>query len=87
MGQVWPAGFAAVAQVRSWHECDLRAAQINVQSWESNGLNADVAVGRLMTQSGHQPGRNPAAQRAPDRSSPIRYAVTLAWGSGCNWVN
>src|SRR5262245_29109905 len=30
---------------KSWHDCDLRAAPINVRSWESNGLNADVAVG------------------------------------------
>ena len=32
-----------------WHECDLRAAPINVRSWESNGLNADVAFGPFMT--------------------------------------
>src|SRR5262245_30206659 len=30
---------------KSWHECDLRAAPINVRSWESNGLNADDAFG------------------------------------------
>src|SRR5262249_52418455 len=30
---------------KSWHECDLWAAPINVRSWESNGLNADVAFG------------------------------------------
>jgi hypothetical protein len=28
---------------RSWHECDVRGAPANVRSWESNGLNADVA--------------------------------------------
>jgi hypothetical protein len=32
-----------------WHECDLRAAPTNVRSWESNGLNADVAFGPFMT--------------------------------------
>jgi hypothetical protein len=30
-------------------ECDLRAAPTNVRSWESNGLNADVALGPFMT--------------------------------------
>jgi hypothetical protein len=30
------------------HECDLRAAPINVRSWESNGLNADVAFGPFL---------------------------------------
>src|SRR4029453_17435590 len=34
-----------LANDRLWHECDLRAAPINVRSWESNGLNADVAFG------------------------------------------
>ena len=37
--------------VHTWHECDLRAAPTNVRSWESNGLNADVAFGPLMTQA------------------------------------
>jgi hypothetical protein len=31
-----------------WHECDLWAAPTNVRSWESNGLNADVAFGPFM---------------------------------------
>src|SRR5437016_2792472 len=31
MGQVWPAGFAAVAQVRSWHECDIARSQMDVR--------------------------------------------------------
>jgi len=35
--------------VSSWHEYDLRAALTNVRSWESNGLNADVAFGPFMT--------------------------------------
>jgi hypothetical protein len=35
--------------VWSWQECDLRAAPINVRTWESNGLNADVAFGPFMT--------------------------------------
>jgi hypothetical protein len=35
--------------VRSWHKCDLRAAPTNVRSWESNGLNADVAFRLFMT--------------------------------------
>jgi hypothetical protein len=39
---------AAVAHSRLWHECDLRAAPINVRSWESNGLNADVAFGPFL---------------------------------------
>jgi hypothetical protein len=34
------------------HECDLRAARTNVHSWEINGLNADIAFGPVMTQSG-----------------------------------
>jgi hypothetical protein len=38
-------------RVRFWHECDLRAAPTNVRSWESNGLNADVAFGPFMTHS------------------------------------
>jgi hypothetical protein len=33
----------------SWHECDLRAGPTNVRSWESNGLNPDVAFGPFMT--------------------------------------
>jgi hypothetical protein len=33
-----------------------------------------------MSHCGAQPGRNLAAQQAPDRSSPIRYAFTLAKG-------
>jgi hypothetical protein len=37
---------------RNWHECDLRVAPINVRSWESNGLNADVVFGPFMTQTG-----------------------------------
>src|SRR5438067_495322 len=37
-----------------WHGCDLRAAPINVRSWESNGLNADVASGPFMTHLRHQ---------------------------------
>jgi hypothetical protein len=37
--------------VRSGHECDLRAAPINVRSWESNGLSADVTFGPFMTHS------------------------------------
>jgi len=40
--------------VGSWRECDLRPALINVRSWESNGLNADVAFGPFMTRSGHR---------------------------------
>jgi putative tryptophan/tyrosine transport system substrate-binding protein len=44
------------------HECDLRAARINVCSWESNGLNAEVAFGLFMTPSRHRLDRNPAAQ-------------------------
>ena len=32
-----------------WHECDLRAALVNVCSWESNELNADVAFGPFMS--------------------------------------
>jgi hypothetical protein len=39
--------------VHGRHECDLRAAPINVRSWESNGLNADVTFGPFMTPSGH----------------------------------
>jgi hypothetical protein len=35
-----------------WHECDLRTAPTNVRSWESNGLNADVAFGSFMTRTG-----------------------------------
>ena len=35
------------------HECDLRAAPTNVRSWESNGLNADVAFGPFMTRTRH----------------------------------
>jgi hypothetical protein len=31
------------------HECDLRAAPTNVRSWESSGLNTDVAFGPFMT--------------------------------------
>jgi hypothetical protein len=46
--------FAAIAHSRLWHECDLRAAPINVRSWESNGLNADVASGPFMTHLRHQ---------------------------------
>jgi hypothetical protein len=38
---------------RSWHECDLRAALTNVRSWESSGLDADVAFGPFMTPSSH----------------------------------
>ncbi len=38
--------------VAYWHECDLRAAPTNVRSWESNGLNTDVAFGPFMTPSG-----------------------------------
>jgi hypothetical protein len=34
--------------VSCWHECDLWAAPTNVRSWESNGLNADVAFGPFM---------------------------------------
>src|SRR6266540_3652240 len=30
-------------------KCDLGAAPTNVRSWESNGLNADVAFGPFMT--------------------------------------
>jgi len=36
-----------------WHECDLRAAPTNVRSWESNGLNTDVAFGPFMTHLCH----------------------------------
>jgi hypothetical protein len=36
-----------------WHECDLRAAPNNVRSWESKGLNADVAFGPFMTHGGY----------------------------------
>src|SRR5260221_14643712 len=43
------------AYVASWHECDLRAAPINVRSWESNGLNADVAFGPFVTHLRHRP--------------------------------
>jgi hypothetical protein len=32
-----------------WHKYDLRLAPTNVRSWESNGLNADVAFGPFMT--------------------------------------
>jgi hypothetical protein len=42
-----------VRDVADWHECDLRAAPINVRSWESNGLNADVAFGPFKTPSRH----------------------------------
>jgi hypothetical protein len=38
--------------VRSLHECDLWAAPINVRSWESNGLSADVTFGPFMTRTG-----------------------------------
>jgi hypothetical protein len=41
----------ATAPILDSTECDLRAAPINVRSWESNGLiiNADVAFGPFMT--------------------------------------
>jgi hypothetical protein len=39
---------------RFWHECDLRAALTNVRSWESSGLDADVAFGPFMTHLRHQ---------------------------------
>jgi len=29
------------------HECDLRAAPTNVRSWESSGLNPDIAFGAV----------------------------------------
>src|SRR6266545_2222238 len=50
--------------VAYWHECDLRAAPNNVRSWESNGLNADVAFGPFMTHCGRKPDGNPAAQQS-----------------------
>jgi hypothetical protein len=43
------AAIVAAAYDRLWHECDLRAAATNVRSWESNGLNAEVAFGPFMT--------------------------------------
>jgi hypothetical protein len=41
-----------VLRAENGHECDLWAAPTNVRSWESNGLNADVAFGPFMTQTG-----------------------------------
>jgi len=60
-----------------WHECDLRAAPTNVRSWESNGLNADVAFGPFMTHTGHKPGGNPAAQQSPA----VPWCAILSIGS------
>src|SRR5262245_4335475 len=62
---------AASAHSRLWHECDLRLARTNVRSWESNGLNAHVAFRPFMTQSGHRPGRNPAAQQSVEVCYPF----------------
>ena len=40
----------------------------------------------LMTPSGHEAGRNPAAQQAPDLMLANRYAVSLVRGGRCNSV-
>src|SRR6266446_7078803 len=42
MGQVWPAGFAAVAQVRSWHECDIARSRLDFRFRGKNGHAADI---------------------------------------------
>jgi hypothetical protein len=43
----------ATAPILDSTKYDLRPAPTNVRSWESNGLNADVAFGPFMTRRGH----------------------------------
>jgi hypothetical protein len=50
MAKLSPGSFGLLQQYR--HECDLRVAPTNVRSWESNGLNADIAFGPFMTRNG-----------------------------------
>ena len=38
--------------VRSWHFCDMPGRTANVRYWGLMGLNADMALGPLMTQGG-----------------------------------
>jgi hypothetical protein len=57
--------FGATAQGRFWHERDLRAALTNVRSWESNGVNTDVAFVPFMTLNGHRPVEIPQCRSVP----------------------
>jgi hypothetical protein len=60
------------------HECDLRAAPINVRSWESNGLNADVAFGPFLANFAVMPHNvtfllpRCGRVRSSDRGEPMR---------------
>ena len=62
-GKLSPGNFGLLQQYR--HECDLRAAPNNVRSWESNGLNADVAFGPFMTLNQHKREYFAAVHSAP----------------------
>ncbi len=71
----WP------ANDRCWHECDLRAAPTNVRSWESNGLNADIAFGPFMTPHKRHPANPLIADRGDVAAAPRSFGTRGSNGS------
>jgi hypothetical protein len=58
--------FAALHESGVGTKRTCRPPRPDVRLLRSSGLNADVALGPLLTQTGPKARRNPAAQRAPD---------------------
>src|SRR5713226_3879595 len=82
MGQVWPAGFAAVAQVRSWHECDIATSRMDVRFRGKNGHAADISG---TAESDPACVKTHTIAKCRKYNSPTRYRTSCAQHDSTPW--